>query len=239
MLAIAFNNIIKYNLTVKLNYTDFYLPFCLLYQAILSLCINSETFDGFVLYLKAKLKESDGSVKYPLVTEHIDKSTLKGLLLDPDLSSRLQLLGGAIVQDWQPLELLESNLEVLARRNLSWFVDGLNEKPLFMSFHTPIYPIPYNGGSLRFNIDMFGTDASLAKRALTAHLNTVKGEIQSTVLIHIYMNTSLWEVMRRFCEGFDGVKQWRNYWEQTLLERELAWWTKGRCWEEKCEERFI
>ncbi|KAA0723209.1 Histidine N-acetyltransferase [Triplophysa tibetana] len=190
-------------------------------RAILSLCGDSETFDGFVSYLKAKLSVSDGSTRYPLVTKRIDQAALKGLLLNPDVSSRLQLPGGAIIQDWQPLDLLESNLEVLARRNLSWFVDDLNEKHLFMSFHTPLYPVPFNGGSLRLNIDMFGTDASLAKRALTAHLNTVKGDIQSTVLIHVYMHPSLWEVMRQFCEGHDGVNHWRNYWEQLFLEREL------------------
>lgn len=184
--------------------------------------MNPETLDGFVSHLKAKLDMSDGSTKYPLVTKHIDQAALKGLLLDPDVSSRLQLPGGAIIQDWQPLDLLESNLEILARRNLLWFVDGMNEKPLFMSFHTPQYPVPFNGGSLRLNIDMFGTDASLAKIALTAHLNTVKDEIQGTVLIHVYMHLSLWEDMRQFCEGHEGVKQWSNYWEQLFLEREFV-----------------
>lgn len=196
--------------------------FCLIYQAILSLYGNSESIDGFVTYLMAKLDASDGSnTRHPLVTGQMKQNALTAVLLDPDLPSRLQLPGGAIIQDWQPLKIIESNFEILARQNLSWFVDGLSEKPLFMSFHTPPYPVPLNGGSVRLNIDMFGTDVSLAKRALTAHLNTVKGEIQCAVVIHIYMHQSLWEDMRRFCEGHDGVKQMREYWEQLFLERDI------------------
>lgn len=149
-----------------------------------------------------------------------DLDGLKAFLFDSDLSSRLQLPGGAIIQDWEPLKLMESNLHILARRNLTWFVDGSGGKPLFMSFHTPPYPIPFNGGSLRFNIDLYGTDTSLAKKALTAHLNIVKSEIQGLVLVHIYMHQTLWEDLKQFCEGHETVKQFRDYWEQLFLERE-------------------
>ncbi|XP_055056965.2 N-acetyltransferase 16, like [Misgurnus anguillicaudatus] len=191
-------------------------------RAVLSLHGNSESLDDFVTYLMGKLDASDGSnTRHPLVTGQIKQNALMPVLLDPELPSRLQLPGGAIIQDWQPLKIIESNFEILARQNLSWFVDGFIEKPLFVSFHTPPYPVPLNGGSVRLNIDMFGTDVSQAKRALTAHLNTVKGEIKCAVVIHIFMHQSLWEDLRQFCEGHDGVKQWREYWEQLFLERDI------------------
>jgi len=195
--------------------------FCLLKQAILSLLGNSEGFDSFVSGLKEKLLASDGSNSSRPLVPVKDLDALKALLLDSDLASRLQLPGNAIIQDWQPLKLMESNLHVLARRNLTWFVDGSGAKPLFMSFHTPPYPIPFNGGSLRFNIDLYGTDTSLAKKALTAHLDSVISQIQGVVVVHIYMHQTLWDDLKQFCDGHDTVKQLKNYWKQLLLEREL------------------
>ncbi|XP_026122860.1 N-acetyltransferase 16, like isoform X2 [Carassius auratus] len=190
-------------------------------RAVLSLWGDSEGFDSFVSGLKDKLVVSNESNSSSPLVPVKDLEALKTLLLDSDLSSRLQLPGGAIIQDWQPLKLMESNLQILARRNLTWFVDGSGGKPLFMSFHTPPYPIPFNGGSLRFNIDLYGTDTSLAKKALTAHLNSVKSEIQGLVLVHIYMHQTLWADLKQFCEGHEtAVRQLRDYWEQLFLERE-------------------
>lgn len=195
--------------------------FCLLKQAVLSLLGNSEGFASFVSGLKEKLLASDGSnSSRPLVSVK-DLDALKALLLDSDLSPRLQLPGNAIIQDWQPLKLMESNLHVLARRNLTWFVDGSGGKPLFMSLHTPLYPIPFNGGSLRFNIDLYGTDTSLAKKALTAHLDSVISEFQGVAVVHIYMHQTLWDDLKQFCDGHDTVKQLQDFWEQLLLEREF------------------
>ncbi|XP_067258181.1 histidine N-acetyltransferase-like [Chanodichthys erythropterus] len=191
-------------------------------RAILSLLGNSEDFNSFVSGLKEKLDPSDGSNSSRPLLPIKDFDALKALLLDSDLSSRLQLPGGAIIQDWEPLKLMESNLHILARRNLTWFVDGSCGKPLFMSLHTPPYPIPFNGGSLRFNIDLYGTDTSLAKKALIAHLDSAKSEIQGIVVVHIYMQKAIWEDLKQFCVGHDTVKQFYwDYWEQLLLEREL------------------
>ncbi|XP_052456772.1 histidine N-acetyltransferase-like [Carassius gibelio] len=191
-------------------------------RAALSLQGDSEGFNKFVSDLKEKLvvsEETNGSC--PLVpVKNLD--ALKAFLFDSDLPSRLQLPGGAIIQDCQPLKLMESNLHILARRNLTWFVDGSGKKPLFMSFHTPPYPIPYNGGSLCFIIDLFGTDTSLAKKALTTHLNSVKSEIQGLVWVHIFMHQTLWKDLKQFCVSHDmEVKLSHKSWEQLFLEKEL------------------
>lgn len=199
------------------------LPFC---QAVLSLFGNAESFNGFVLHLKAKLETMANSNECTTVTQDLkvlkDGPQLSALLLEPDLSSRLQLPGGAIMQDWQPLKPTKSNLEILKRRDLTWLVDSSSDKPSFMSCHTPPYPVPFNGGSMRFNIDMFGTDLSLARKALTGHLEQVIGDIQGTLIVHVYMFKALWEGMRDFCKGHEGVEQYRDYWEQTLLEIDLS-----------------
>lgn len=187
---------------------------------------ESESFNSFVSGLKEKLASMEKSGEPRTTSQQLvvmkDIHELKALLLDPDLSSRLQLPGGAIIQDWLPLEPMESNLEILRRMNLTWVVDSSSDKPTFMSFYTPLYPVPFNREALRFNIDVFGENLSLARKALITHLELVREEIHGTVLVHIYMPQSLWEGMRMFCEGDEGVKQYREYWEQLFLEREMS-----------------
>uniref|UniRef100_A0A8B9KVD7 N-acetyltransferase 16, like n=1 Tax=Astyanax mexicanus TaxID=7994 RepID=A0A8B9KVD7_ASTMX len=196
------------------------------FQAVLSLIGEAKSFNSFVLDLKAKLdsieKTEQSTTTNSQLTVLKDDQQLNALLLDPDLSTRLQLPGGAIIQDWLPLKPVESNLEILKSTNLTWLADTSNDKPRFVSFYTPPYPIPFNGGSLRLNIDMYGEDLPLARKALITHLKQVTGEIHGTVLVHIYMNQTLWTGMQRFCEGDEGVKQFQDYWEQLFLERELS-----------------
>ncbi|XP_053537305.1 N-acetyltransferase 16, like isoform X1 [Ictalurus punctatus] len=195
-------------------------------QAILSVFGEAESFKRFISGLKAKLESTEKSDGHSNNNQKLfvlkDRHQLKSILMEPDLSLRLQLPGGAIIQDWQPLKPIESNLEILERRNLTWMVDCFDDKPMFMSLHTPPYPVPFNAGSLRFNIDMFGTDASLARRALIAHLEQIIEKIHGTVLVHVYMPKTFWEVMRQFCEGDEGVKQWEIFQEQLFLEKEMS-----------------
>ncbi|KAL7876018.1 hypothetical protein AOLI_G00109810 [Acnodon oligacanthus] len=195
-------------------------------RAVLSLQGEAEAFNSFVLGLKAKLANMEKSGEVTATPHELvvlkDSHHLKALLLDPDLSSRLQLPGGAIIQDWLPLKPMESNLEVLRRSNLSWLANTSNDKLTFMSFYTPPYPIPFNGGSLRLNIDMYGEVRFLAMKALIIHLEQVREQIQGGVLVHVYMPQSLWEGMKKFCEGDEGVKQYMDFWEQLFLERELS-----------------
>ncbi|XP_076829736.1 histidine N-acetyltransferase-like isoform X3 [Brachyhypopomus gauderio] len=194
-------------------------------RAILSLRGEAESFNSFVLDLKAKLDSMDKTSgptdkKSDLVVVK-DRQQLKALLLDPDLSTRIELPGGALVQDWLPLKPIESNLEILERLNLTWLVNCCNGKPTFMSFHTPAYSIPFNGGSVKLNIDMFGANLSLARKALFAHLEQNTRQFHGIVFVHIYMNQTLWEGMREFCDGHEQVKQCGHYWKQMLLEKEF------------------
>ncbi|TRY58268.1 hypothetical protein DNTS_031037 [Danionella cerebrum] len=189
-------------------------------RAVLSLWGNSAGFESFVSGLKKTLYESSSISSCPVVSK-LNSEAMKAVLLDPDVCSRLLLPGNLLIQDWQPLKLMESNLQVLERRDLSWFIDGSGEKPWFVSFHTPLYPIPFHGGSLRFNIDLYGTDFTLAKMALTAHLDGVRSEMQGMVVVQIYMHPSIWGELKQFCEGYEVVKQLRDYWEQLLLEQDF------------------
>ncbi|XP_071373356.1 N-acetyltransferase 16, like [Centroberyx affinis] len=187
-------------------------------RAVLPLCGEAESFDGFISFLKNKL-QSPG-VLSGLVP--LDETQLKRVLLDHKLPSRVQLPGGAIIQDWQPLRPMEGNLAILRRRGLTWLADS-QEAPVFLSFYSPPYPIPYNGGSLRFNIDMFGTDPVFAQCALVGLIEAVlaKGELKGSVKVFVYMDQSLRETLQAFCEGHQGVMRCREPWKQLFLEREI------------------
>ncbi|XP_046908045.1 probable N-acetyltransferase 16 isoform X2 [Hypomesus transpacificus] len=197
-------------------------------RAVLSLVGETVNFHSFTFYLKNKLHSSTGtgsdSGKSVPHLVPLDDKQLRKVLLDPDLPSRVQLPGGAIIQDWQPLQPIEANLEILGRRDLSWLVDD-QEKPTFLSFYTPPYPIPYEGGSLRLNIDTFGTDAILARAALVGHFQKVlaSGAFSGNgmLMLRVYMDCSLLDGIQSFCEGFEGVRKFRGYWEQELLERQF------------------
>ncbi|KAJ8338244.1 hypothetical protein SKAU_G00372100 [Synaphobranchus kaupii] len=183
-------------------------------RAIISLCVKAENFDGFLSDLKVKLDPE------PRLMCLDEEEQLRGLLLDSALGSRLQLPGGAMIIDWQPLKPIESNLKALQRHNPTWLVDRLMS-PTFLSIHTPPYPIPYNGGAFRFNIDLFGTSQALARLALVSHLERVRDKIQGVVCIFVYMHRSLWKGMFEYCEGMTGVQSVNLYWEQLFLERPL------------------
>ena len=186
-------------------------------QAVLSLVGEAEHFNSFISLLKNKL--SALTVSIPEMVQ-LGNEQIKDVLLDPKLHSRVQLPGGAIIQDWQPLRPIQGNLEILARRNLTWLADS-QEAPVFLSFYTPPYPVPYDGGSVRLNIDMFGTDQVLAQCALVGLLERVceKGELKGTVIVYVYMALSLWETLQGFCEGHTGVMRNRDYWEQVFMEK--------------------
>ncbi|KAM6949502.1 N-acetyltransferase 16, like [Aplochiton taeniatus] len=193
-------------------------------RAALVLCGEALSFELLISHLKKKLHSNPGkgnvSIPEMVPLDNIDQ--LRSVLLDPKMTSRVQVPGGAIIQDWQPLQPMEGNLEILQRRDLTWLVDK-QEEPTFLSFSTPPYPIPFQGGSLRFNIDMFGTDQALACRALVGHFEKawLKGDLKGTVRVIVYMNTSLWEGLCDFCEGDTGVTRHSDYWEQLYLERSI------------------
>ncbi|XP_028843934.1 probable N-acetyltransferase 16 [Denticeps clupeoides] len=177
-------------------------------RVVLSFYGEAESFFTLTSTLKAKLVAENrpgGSDFKTCALETEDQ--LRSVILDPDLPSMLQLPGGAIIQDWQPLMPTETNMEILRRQNLSWFAARAGKKILFLSLHTPPYPIPYNNGSLCLNIDLFGTDTVLAKEAVVAHLERSKGQLRGGVVMHVYMHTSLWEDLREFCQGVSGLKQ--------------------------------
>uniref|UniRef100_A0A8C9RQ42 N-acetyltransferase 16, like n=1 Tax=Scleropages formosus TaxID=113540 RepID=A0A8C9RQ42_SCLFO len=172
-----------------------------------------------VTKLSTETGAGDATLEQKPILVELDREQVKKVLLDPDIASQLDLPGGVIIQDWQPLKPVESNLEILGRKSLTWLADRLYQ-PSFLSFHTPPYPVPYKGGSLNFNIDMYGRNLDLACWALLIHLQRVKYELMGTVVVRVYMHHSLREGLNVFCQCPGLQKDWEK-WEQFLLEQNL------------------
>uniref|UniRef100_A0A3B3QXM4 Histidine N-acetyltransferase C-terminal domain-containing protein n=1 Tax=Paramormyrops kingsleyae TaxID=1676925 RepID=A0A3B3QXM4_9TELE len=183
-------------------------------RAILSLQIEAEAFDAYLSTLRAKLEHETGtgSLEQESRLVVLEEEQLRHILLDPGVSSQIELPGDVIIQDWQPLKLVETKPHMVACTpplTQSPTGQAWSSQPPF-SLHTPPYPIPYRAGSLCLNIDLFGTKPDLAYRALLAHMEMVRGEIQGLVLMHIYMHQSLWGRLRAFCECSVGVKLYHD-----------------------------
>uniref|UniRef100_A0A667XLN1 N-acetyltransferase domain-containing protein n=1 Tax=Myripristis murdjan TaxID=586833 RepID=A0A667XLN1_9TELE len=175
--------------------------FILARRAILCLVGQEESLDDLISHLKQKLQFL--GVTSGLIP--LNETQLKKVLLDPKLPSRVQLPGGSIIQTSQPLQLMEGNLEILKRWNLTWLADN-EEDPVFLSFYAPSYPVPYNGRSTLLNINIFGTDYMMAQGALVGLLEAArsKEELKGTILFQVHMPWSLVETLQAFCDGHQG-----------------------------------
>uniref|UniRef100_A0A667XSW5 N-acetyltransferase domain-containing protein n=1 Tax=Myripristis murdjan TaxID=586833 RepID=A0A667XSW5_9TELE len=188
-------------------------------RAILCLVGQEESLDDLISHLKQKIRFL--GVTSGLIP--LNETQLKKVLLDPKLPSRVQLPGGSIIQNSQPLQLMEGNLEILKRRNLTWLADN-EEEPAFLSLYAPPYPIAYNGRSMLLNIDMFGTDCILAQGALVSLLEAArsKEELKGTILFQVHMPWSLVETLQAFCDGHQGFTRCGEVLEQELFDRDTV-----------------
>ncbi|XP_029911987.1 histidine N-acetyltransferase-like [Myripristis murdjan] len=189
------------------------------WAAILCLVGQEESLDDLISHLKQKLQFL--GVTSGLIP--LNETQLKKVLLDPKLPSRVQLPGGSIIQTSQPLQLMEGNLEILKRWNLTWLADN-EEDPVFLSFYAPSYPVPYNGRSTLLNINIFGTDYMMAQGALVGLLEAArsKEELKGTILFQVHMPWSLVETLQAFCDGHQGFTRCGEVLEQVLLEMKYA-----------------
>lgn len=65
------------------------------------------------------------------------------LLLSPSVQ-RDVLPGGTIIQDWQPYQPSESNLRLLAAKDIEWLLDS-RARPRVLTLCTRPFPIPHGG----------------------------------------------------------------------------------------------
>ncbi|XP_041093383.1 N-acetyltransferase 16, like [Polyodon spathula] len=196
-------------------------------RAILTQRCEADSVDRFIDELGVRVR-LEGAGKYPPAPPPVtlQREELRSLMLsNPGAIDRL-LPAGTIIQDWQPLRPTAGNLDTLETRPLSWAVDR-QDAPAALVLCTAPYPIPQGGGSLRLNLDVFGMDLAAARRVLVFQMERVRGALGSgmAVLLNVYSDRTLWEGLRELCEGAGvvagGVRRYKEYWEQLLLEADF------------------
>lgn len=202
-------------------------------RSVLSLCCETGRYHDFLLHLRSRLREEEkkGQEKKKKKDEEeeeeeapvselllLEGADLRSVLLQPSLSG-VSLPAGSIIRDWLPVQPIPSNFPLLDRADLVWLVDR-PRSPAFLSLHTRPYPIPYGGGAERLCVDLFGTSLALARRALTQHVERARSDVFRTVMVHVFMHSSLLSAMTEFCEGGAATKC-QVQWNQVLMEREI------------------
>ncbi|XP_043933103.1 probable N-acetyltransferase 16 isoform X2 [Protopterus annectens] len=161
--------------------------------------------------------EEAGSELCPTVI--LEREEVKNIILSMTVSNKL-LPSKTIIQDWQPFKPIESNLNLLLKKDLHWIVDN-KQCPNFASLCTFPFRIPIGDDWFYLNIDMFGKDLAHIKSHLIAHLHNHTQNGHGNIMCQIFMEPSLWEDMAYFCKHVICVEIAKGYTEQYLLESDL------------------
>ncbi|KAK6466451.1 putative N-acetyltransferase 16 [Huso huso] len=196
-------------------------------RAILTQHCEADSVGRFIDELGVRVR-LEGAGQHPPAPPPVtlQREELRSLLLsNPGAVDKL-LPAGTIIQDWQPLRPTPANLDTLETRPLSWAADR-RDGPAALVLCTAPYPIPQGGGSLRLNLDVFGRDLPAARRVLVFQMERVRGALRggAAMILNVYSDPALWEGLRELCEGAGGVaggvRRYREYWEQLLLETDF------------------
>ncbi|KAM9584478.1 LOW QUALITY PROTEIN: putative N-acetyltransferase 16 [Trichechus inunguis] len=160
----------------------------------------------------------------PLPTEAVSEAggDMARLLLSP-LVQRDVLLGGTIIQDWQPYRPSESNLSLLAAKGLEWRVDS-RARPRVLTLCLRPFPIPHGGdGTWRYlNINAFGSDGAQVQSQLLWHLQRQAPRLAGlNVMCQLFLAPQLWPQLADFCQAGLGLELVKGYTEQYLLEADI------------------
>ncbi|MBN3324286.1 HISAT acetyltransferase, partial [Atractosteus spatula] len=186
-------------------------------QAVLTLCCEVADLGPFLQELGTKLGQQAGGGGPQPVT--LSQEEAERLVLSRHVVQNL-LPAGTIMNDWEPLRPLESNLEILRRRGLTWVADRA-ELPSALSLCTTPYRVPYRADALHFNINIFSGEQRPARAVLLAQLQGLLPSLRGYIIFGICLRPCLWAGMRDFCRSSSGVSFFQEHWEQLLLERDI------------------
>jgi len=129
------------------------------------------------------------------------------------------LPGGRIIQRGAAFQPLESNLDILLRRDVAWRAERRGI-PRALSVGTAPYRDPV--GNRVLDIDVFGKDFSAVRSVFLSHLQSLSpspDNVICTVSVNPSLSTQMWE----FCLKEMGLEKVKSHWDEvTALEMDIS-----------------
>nr|XP_014351258.1 PREDICTED: uncharacterized protein LOC102352713 [Latimeria chalumnae] len=189
---------------------------CLLCTRVaLYLRFKTEDIQKVIEGLMMKLIQSEEY--YKPVTLQADQ--VRRIYLDSKVIESL-LPAKTIIQNWQPLKPLNTNLNILLDRGSTWLADSI-DNPTFLSLDAYPHRVPLEEG-YRFNIDLFGKNLTGAKNLFLGHIQSLPKSLNAVVFCLVHFDPSLKEGMVEFYEKIPGLERFNVCLEQLLLEEEIS-----------------
>ncbi|XP_072349465.1 histidine N-acetyltransferase-like isoform X2 [Scyliorhinus torazame] len=123
------------------------------------------------------------------------------------------LPGGRIIVNGSVFKPLESNLDILLKRDIVWRADR-KDNTRAVSLGTAPYRDPM--GNRVFMIDMFGEDLSAVKSVFLSQLQSLP-PLQDNVICLLFVNPSLSPQMWEFCINEMGLEKGKQYWNDEII----------------------
>uniref|UniRef100_H3A0Q5 N-acetyltransferase domain-containing protein n=1 Tax=Latimeria chalumnae TaxID=7897 RepID=H3A0Q5_LATCH len=180
----------------------------------LYLRFKTEDIQKVIEGLMMKLIQSEEY--YKPVTLQADQ--VRRIYLDSKVIESL-LPAKTIIQNWQPLKPLNTNLNILLDRGSTWLADSI-DNPTFLSLDAYPHRVPLEEG-YRFNIDLFGKNLTGAKNLFLGHIQSLPKSLNAVVFCLVHFDPSLKEGMVEFYEKIPGLERFNVCLEQLLLEEEI------------------
>ncbi|XP_038642897.1 histidine N-acetyltransferase-like isoform X2 [Scyliorhinus canicula] len=123
------------------------------------------------------------------------------------------LPGGRVIQNAAVFKPLESNLDILLKRDIVWRADR-KVNPRALSLATAPYIGPM--GNRVFVIDMFGQDLLAVKNVFLAQLQS-QPPLQDNVICLLGVNPSLSPQISEFCINEMRLEKGKQYWNDEVI----------------------
>ncbi|XP_067879885.1 histidine N-acetyltransferase-like [Heterodontus francisci] len=178
-------------------------------QSLISLRFPSINVPTLKSELISNMKKSGAEYWEPisLQPDEVRSVFLNRTVIDTVLPGRRIVHRGGVFKP------LESNLDILLKRDISWIADR-KENTRAVSLGTAPYRDPM--GNYVYRIDMFGKDLSAVKSVFLSQLQNLP-PLQGNVICLLSVNPSLSPQMWEFCTKELGLQKGKQYWKDDFI----------------------
>ncbi|GCB76582.1 hypothetical protein scyTo_0016578 [Scyliorhinus torazame] len=184
--------------------------FCVLgKQSLISLRVPSINVPTLISEVISNMKKRGDEYYEPIPLQPDD---VQSIFLNRTVIDTL-LPGGRIIQRGSVFKPLESNLDILLKRDIVWRANRKGN-PRALSLGTAPYRDPM--GNRVFVINMFGEDLSAVKSVFLSQLQSLP-PLQENVICLLSVNSSLSPQMWEFCINEMGHEKGKQYWNDEII----------------------